>query len=527
MIVSRFVHRLAAGLSAAALVVGGAVAGTAMVASAQTASPQTTLTTETTPATGPSETTTPTTSDSSTSSSTTPPNTTTPSTSKPSTTKPTTPRSSTSSTSPRTTASSTSPSSTPRSTSASTTTPRPAVTIPSAPGSSPTTDPFTYTRPTRPSEPPAALSGRTLAEQVARAEELRQQLLNVDRDLALELSKLQRLSKTANRSLQEFADAKRKERTATREAREAKRELKKSKQRLQRSRDDLARWAADVYTHGAYAEQLAWVDALSVDPSGVTNPMGDLTFLSDSRARALDLLREETSTQAEASRRAADKHRQAQKHYARAEKARKDATAVITEQRAVVAKMRTENAKAIKAAGPIVSSLVGMTHPDAKSARAALVAALKESGVDAADFDEKACSTDETEYPNGQIPPRALCPLIAGNGNLARPSAAAAFNAMSKAYAKETGHLLCVTDGYRSYAQQVAVKASRGSWAATPGRSNHGFGIAVDLCGGVNDFGHPAHLWMLANAPLYGWYHPDWAAADGSLPEPWHWEFAG
>ena len=28
-------------------------------------------------------------------------------------------------------------------------------------------------------------------------------------------------------------------------------------------------------------------------------------------------------------------------------------------------------------------------------------------------------------------------------------------------------------------------------------------------------------------APLYGWFHPDWAEASGSLPEPWHWEYAG
>jgi len=52
-------------------------------------------------------------------------------------------------------------------------------------------------------------------------------------------------------------------------------------------------------------------------------------------------------------------------------------------------------------------------------------------------------------------------------------------------------------------------------------------GRAVDLCGGVQSFGSPAHQWMRQNAPLYGWFHPSWAAAGGSLPEPWHWEYAG
>ena len=98
---------------------------------------------------------------------------------------------------------------------------------------------------------------------------------------------------------------------------------------------------------------------------------------------------------------------------------------------------------------------------------------------------------------------------------------------MSMAYQRDTGHLLCVTDSYRSYASQVVVKASRGSWAATPGTSTHGMGRALDLCGGVNSFGHPAHLWMQQNAPLYGWFHPSWASAGGALPEPWHWEFSG
>jgi LAS superfamily LD-carboxypeptidase LdcB len=32
---------------------------------------------------------------------------------------------------------------------------------------------------------------------------------------------------------------------------------------------------------------------------------------------------------------------------------------------------------------------------------------------------------------------------------------------------------------------------------------------------------------MQQNAALYGWFHPAWAQAGGSLPEPWHWEYAG
>ena len=112
-------------------------------------------------------------------------------------------------------------------------------------------------------------------------------------------------------------------------------------------------------------------------------------------------------------------------------------------------------------------------------------------------------------------------------GQSLRPGAAASFNAMSKAYERDTGSAICVTDSYRSLPEQVSVKAVKGKWAATPGTSEHGLGLALDLCGGIQSFGGPAHLWMRQNAPLYGWFHPSWAQAGGSLPEPWHWEYAG
>ena len=139
----------------------------------------------------------------------------------------------------------------------------------------------------------------------------------------------------------------------------------------------------------------------------------------------------------------------------------------------------------------------------------------------------KACSTNERPYPNGRVPRGALCSLPAAPGESLRPRAAASFNALSAAFEKANGRPLCVTDSYRSYDEQVAVKASRGKWAAAPGRSEHGLGLAVDLCGGVDRFGTSAHHWMQANAPRFGWVHPGWAQATGSLREPWLWEFTG
>src|SRR5699024_5407388 len=89
------------------------------------------------------------------------------------------------------------------------------------------------------------------------------------------------------------------------------------------------------------------------------------------------------------------------------------------------------------------------------------------------------------------------------------------------------GSPISVTDAYRDYATQVILKRRKGRMAATPGTSNHGWALAVDLGSGINSFGSAQHRWMRANAPKFGWIHPGWARQSGSLPEPWHWEFYG
>lgn len=140
-----------------------------------------------------------------------------------------------------------------------------------------------------------------------------------------------------------------------------------------------------------------------------------------------------------------------------------------------------------------------------------------------------ATCTDQTTsgQANGYLSPGTLCPLDDAPGQALRADAAAAFNALNAAHKAERGTPLCVTDSYRSYGGQVAVYAAKPQLAAVPGRSNHGWGVAVDFGCGVQQFGSDAHLWMRANAVRFGWYHPSWAQASGSRPEAWHWEFAG
>ncbi|WP_433002284.1 peptidoglycan DD-metalloendopeptidase family protein [Kribbella sp. CA-294648] len=126
-------------------------------------------------------------------------------------------------------------------------------------------------------------------------------------------------------------------------------------------------------------------------------------------------------------------------------------------------------------------------------------------------------------YSNGLIPASQLCGL--GSGHMLRCDAARAYQQLSTAYRQAFGKNLCITDSYRSYSAQVDLYGRKPSLAALPGTSNHGWGVAIDLCGGVDKFGTPQYEWMVANAESFGWVHPRWAKQGGNREEPWHWEF--
>src|SRR3712207_7645594 len=51
--------------------------------------------------------------------------------------------------------------------------------------------------------------------------------------------------------------------------------------------------------------------------------------------------------------------------------------------------------------------------------------------------------------------------------------------------------------------------------AAVPGTSNHGWALAVDLCGGINIAGTVQSAWMAAHAGRFGFVQPDWARQGG------------
>lgn len=84
-------------------------------------------------------------------------------------------------------------------------------------------------------------------------------------------------------------------------------------------------------------------------------------------------------------------------------------------------------------------------------------------------------------YANGYIPASALGDIPGANAGLLR-EAALAYKAMDAS----TSVSLALVDGsvgrtYRSYSRQLLAKRIYGSNAATPGTSNHGWGLAIDL----------------------------------------------
>jgi LAS superfamily LD-carboxypeptidase LdcB len=121
-------------------------------------------------------------------------------------------------------------------------------------------------------------------------------------------------------------------------------------------------------------------------------------------------------------------------------------------------------------------------------------------------------------YGNGRIPAQLLQELGFGFGrHRLWPAAARAFQNLYVA-ALADGVTIGVTDSYRSYEGQVDVALRKGLYkngglAATPGTSNHGWGLAVDL-----KLTPAALAWMRANGPRFGYFE--------DVPrESWHWQF--
>lgn len=145
-------------------------------------------------------------------------------------------------------------------------------------------------------------------------------------------------------------------------------------------------------------------------------------------------------------------------------------------------------------------------------------------------------------YPNGRIPKTALeaLPRSWSNKGAAEYLARSAYASLTRMLARavaDTGVNFQIYDAYRSLEEQEKFHYARyerakpgkyyrdyntykgfryglvsGAKAATPGTSNHGTGISIDI--------HPEAIqrWLRSNASRFGW------VAEVSS-EPWHWSY--
>lgn len=74
-----------------------------------------------------------------------------------------------------------------------------------------------------------------------------------------------------------------------------------------------------------------------------------------------------------------------------------------------------------------------------------------------------------------------------------------------------------------------SVRVCSGPPTAQAGKSNHGWGRAIDFTDGrgtLTCYDEEFH-WLKLNAHRFGWVHPPWARCGMDTEEAWHWEFAG
>jgi zinc D-Ala-D-Ala carboxypeptidase len=385
--------------------------------------------------------------------------------------------------------------------------------------------------PPKPSVAQSVLSPAQLHAQLRAAGVLRAELVRSGSRVAAANSRLERLSAQAGILLSRLSAARKTQTAAESVAGTQKRRLAELGVQVQAARTALGQLAGDSYVRGGgpLGDLTAILEALTA-PSAEqsTNSVATVHYLVNARARLLDRLDILRAAQRATSAKATAASHLTQVAAGMSAKAKAALGGVIADQRAALAGLEAVEAGQVGRAAAIRGRLLRSEQRSARAADKQLAKALRGQDYTLLISQSARCGTGgmHRTYRNGQWPAAARCPLYAAPGQSLRRTAALAFNGMSSAYQAQTGSALCVTDGYRSYAEQVAVRRARPRLAARPGTSEHGLGLAVDLCGGVQSFGTPAYLWMKRHAALYGWFHPGWAEPRGGKPEPWHWEFA-
>lgn len=359
----------------------------------------------------------------------------------------------------------------------------------------------------------APLTKEQVKEQLSQAARLQADLTAANLEYAQASAKLEALSTQSQAAMNEVATGKAAEAAARAQEAHQMAVLASLNAQVQDARDDVQHMAYEAYVNGSgvLADMAALIDLVGRGAQDAKNA-GVLDYLAQGRAADEMKFRALAKQQQVAAQKAVTARLAREAATKRAEAAQAKVTTALLAQRAAIESLQQVRQATADKLGDMGYDVQLPTTPLDLN----LINDLAKTPL---------CTEDNGNYPNGYFPASALCPITGHPADMMRPAAARGLNALKQAYEADLGEPLCITDTYRPYHEQVIVAQQSPGLAARPGRSKHGLGLAVDLCGGVENFGTREHLWMKQHAPLFGFFHPAWAEPTGSMPEPWHWEY--
>lgn len=133
---------------------------------------------------------------------------------------------------------------------------------------------------------------------------------------------------------------------------------------------------------------------------------------------------------------------------------------------------------------------------------------------------------DLSQSENGRIDESLLCPIPWAPNYRLLCVTVPNLERLNEAFKLEFGHDLEIQSGYRTYEDQVWAHQNAPEMTTLPGTSNHSWGVAVDF--DINlytSYENQEVVWLVENAPAYGWRNPTHEAFGTLRPEPWHFEF--
>ncbi|MEO7070015.1 MAG: hypothetical protein ABI131_05920, partial [Nostocoides sp.] len=191
--------------------------------------------------------------------------------------------------------------------------------------------------------------------------------------LAAAITQLDVLAQQSNQLLDQLAQARDAETSAQLAAKASQDLSARLDIALTTEKQRLRAWAFYAYSEGGSAAELMGViHAMGEDPSKASNPMGDLSYLTDTRAQTFANIATLELQQADATYVADVAQTSAEQAAADVVTAKAAVDKVVVEQKAQLAALRSTQAADIAKAGPLVGILAGQRTPQAVAAFNAL-----------------------------------------------------------------------------------------------------------------------------------------------------------